>query len=71
MTRKTSYGTHGGEFKGVLTTHKEVAIDMIHIVLIEDGQMVEHWSVIDLMGLMQQLGAIPSPPPSVCDVETG
>jgi predicted ester cyclase len=26
-----------------------------------DGKIVEHWSLIDTMGLMQQLGVIPEP----------
>ncbi|SRR6266545_3480335 len=71
VTRKTFFGTHRGQFMGVLPTGKDVTIDMIDIVRIENAQMVEHWNVIDLMGLMQQLGAIPpSPPRSVGDVET-
>lgn len=62
VTRKTFYGTHLGEFMGLPPpTGKQVAIDVIDIVRIADSQMVEHWSVADLMGVMQQLGPIPSP----------
>jgi predicted ester cyclase len=27
-----------------------------------DGKIVEAWGFMDMMGLMQQLGAIPGPP---------
>lgn len=59
MTRKIFYGTHRGEFRGVPPTGKQVTIDVIDIVRIANGQMVEHWNVIDWMGLMQQLEATP------------
>jgi steroid delta-isomerase-like uncharacterized protein len=59
MTRKTFYGTHRGEFWGIPPTGKQVTIDLIDILRITDGQMVEHWNVVDWMGLMQQLEATP------------
>ena len=36
-------------------TGKQVTIDLIDILRITDGQMVEHWNLVDWMGLMQQL----------------
>jgi hypothetical protein len=38
----------------------------IAIHRIEDGKIVEHWSEVDNLGLMQQLGVVPlpEPPPS-------
>src|SRR6266508_44890 len=62
VTRKTFYGTHRGEFAGVPPTGKEVAIDAIDIVRIANGQVVDHWAVTDVMGFMQQVGAVPLPP---------
>jgi hypothetical protein len=32
---------------------------VIDIVRFRDGQLVEHWNVVDVLGLMQQLGALP------------
>ena len=29
--------------------------------LIADGQLVENWGEVDMLGLLQQLGAIPMP----------
>ena len=52
-------GTHKGELMGVAATDKAVEIESIDIVRMEDGKVAEHWGVTDVMGLMQQLGAIP------------
>jgi len=38
-----------------------VAFGAIFIDRYEDGKLVEHWSHMDTMGLMQQLGVIPTP----------
>ena len=60
-TRKTFHGTHKGEFMGIAPSGRVVAWDVIDIVRVRDGKMVEHWNVVDALSLMQQLGAIPSP----------
>ena len=59
--RVTITGKHTGEFAGVPATDKSVEIESIDIIRIEDGKCAEHWGVTDLMGLMQQIGAIPEP----------
>jgi steroid delta-isomerase-like uncharacterized protein len=64
VTRKTFHGTHRGEFRGASPTGKQVSIDIIDIVRIANGQMVEHWSAIDWMALMQQLETTPAPGPT-------
>lgn len=53
-------GTHQGEFMGLPATGKTVEIESVDIIRIVDGKVAEHWGVTDAMGLMQQLGAIPS-----------
>jgi predicted ester cyclase len=60
VTRKSFVGTHGGELFGVPATGKQVHLDLIDIVRVSGGKIVEHWNVVDSFGLMQQLGAIPS-----------
>jgi steroid delta-isomerase-like uncharacterized protein len=60
-TRKTFHGTHQGEFMGIPPTGQQVSIGLIDIVRIADGQVVEHWSMGDNLGMMQQLGVIPQP----------
>jgi steroid delta-isomerase-like uncharacterized protein len=60
VTRKTFRGTHGGDFLGIPATGKPVSVGVIDIVRYENGQIVEHWNQVDMFGLMQQLGVIPS-----------
>ena len=61
VVRATFRGTHKGEFAGIPATNLEVEIPLILIYRIEDGKIVEHWMQADVMGLMQQLGALPVP----------
>ena len=58
-TRKTFYGTHEGEFMGIPPSGRRGSVGLIDIVRIADGRVVEHWSMGDNLGMMQQLGAIP------------
>lgn len=60
VMRATTTGTHQGDFMGIPATGKKVSYGEIHIVKIAGGKFVEHWGVEDQMGLMQQLGVIPS-----------
>jgi len=61
VTRVTFRGRNQGEFQGIPATGKEVAFGAILIDRFEDGKVVEHWVEMDMMGLMQQLGVIPTP----------
>ena len=54
-------GTHQGEMLGLPPTGKSMELRGMTILRIEDGKIHEVWENIDLLGLMQQLGAIPSP----------
>ncbi len=57
--RFTMHATHAGDFMGIPPTNKKVTLGGITIVRLRDGKIVERWQNADLMGLMQQLGAIP------------
>jgi steroid delta-isomerase-like uncharacterized protein len=55
--------TNDGEFMGMPATGKNVSIQIIDIIRFgDDGLAHEHWGVLDMMGLMQQLGAVPGSP---------
>lgn len=56
--------THKGEFQGIPATGKEVSFSGMAFFTIVEGRVIEEWLNADMMGLMQQLGAIPSAPPS-------
>ena len=61
MTYKIFHGTHLGDFMGIPPTGKQVVFDNIDIFTVKDGKLTEHWTVGDMLSLMQQLGAIPAP----------
>jgi steroid delta-isomerase-like uncharacterized protein len=53
-------GTHQGDFQGIPPTGRAVTMDGMGIWQIADGKIAEHWVQFDALGLMQQIGAIPS-----------
>jgi predicted ester cyclase len=55
VTRKTFLGTHLGEFMGIPPTGRPVAIEVIDIMDIHEGRVVEHRVVFDRLGVQQQL----------------
>jgi len=59
VARMTYPGTHRGEWQGIAPTGKHVAYDAVVIARITGGKIVEMWALLDLLGLMQQLGAAP------------
>jgi steroid delta-isomerase-like uncharacterized protein len=60
-TRFTIRGTHTGEFFGIPPTGKAASVTGIDIMRIVDGKIAEYWGQMDMLGLMQQLGAVPAP----------
>jgi steroid delta-isomerase-like uncharacterized protein len=58
--RWSATGTHKGEFMGVPATNKQITMSGIHIDRIAGEKVVETWNYSDILGVMQQLGAIPS-----------
>lgn len=59
-TRWTLTGTHKGEYRGIPPTNKKLTIWAISIVRIVGGKVVEEWERLDTLGLLQQLGVIPT-----------
>jgi predicted ester cyclase len=60
VTRYSVRGTHKGDLMGIPATGKEISITGTAIDRFENGLSVEHWEIIDQLGLMQQLGVIPT-----------
>jgi predicted ester cyclase len=54
-------GTHRGELMGISPTEKQSTTTGVTMDRIADGKFVEHWGQVDMLGMMQQLGAIPEP----------
>ena len=61
VTYKTLRGTHQGDFMGIAPTGKRIECDVIDIMRVAGGKCVEHWHVMDQLGLMMQLGAVSLP----------
>jgi len=61
MSRITLHGTHTGAFQGIPPTGKAVTLQEIVVDRFAEGKVVEHWAIVDMLGLLQQLGAIPQP----------
>ena len=60
VTRWTSHGTNTGSLFGMPATNKSATITGITISRIVDGKAVETWTNFDNLGMLQQLGVIPS-----------
>jgi steroid delta-isomerase-like uncharacterized protein len=63
VVRLTVRGTHQGEFMGIPPTGKVVTYTGIAICRFAGSKVVEYRSSADLLGLLQQLGAIPQMAP--------
>jgi len=61
LVRWTMTGTHKGKFSGIPPTNKKVTIWGIAIDRIVGGKSVETWERFDTLGMMQQLGLVPTP----------
>lgn len=60
VTRWTIVGTHKGDFAGIPPTGVQVTFTGILISRLEGGKIVEEWENSDVLGLLQQLGVIPT-----------
>jgi steroid delta-isomerase-like uncharacterized protein len=64
VTRWTATGTHKGELMGIAPTNKRATVAGMDIELYQNGKLVESWSSYDMLGMMQQLGVVPSMTPA-------
>jgi len=62
--RMTWRATQTGAFMGMPPTGKQVAWQVFDMVRVANGQIAEHWGLMDQLGLLQQLGVIPSAEPA-------
>ena len=59
--RLTARGTMKGDFMGIPATGKQATWTEIHIGRVANGQLVEHWSLVDQLGMLVQLGVVQAP----------
>ena len=58
--RFTMRGTHLGTFLGTPSTGKKIAVQALNIYRLSRGQITEETGQPDLLGLLQQIGAVPA-----------
>ena len=61
VARWRAEGTNTGPFQGMPPTGVFASISGITIFRLANGKIVEEWGQSDMLGLLQQLGALPSP----------
>jgi steroid delta-isomerase-like uncharacterized protein len=59
-TRLTLHAVHTGEFQGMPGSGKHITVRQTAIHRIRDGKIAEAWVSSDDVGMMQQLGLMPS-----------
>ena len=61
VTRITSFGKHEGDLPGTPRTGNDLKMTSITIHRIANGKLVEKWAEKDVLGFLQQIGAMPTP----------
>jgi len=58
VTRYVMRATHQGEFASIPPTRKPFSITGIEMHRFADSKLVELWNIVDLLGMLQQLGVV-------------
>jgi predicted ester cyclase len=56
LVRLRVKGTHGGDLMGVPATGNKIDIAVLDLFQIRDGKLIEHWALLDNLGLLRQIG---------------
>lgn len=64
VTRWTGTGTHKGELMGIKPTNKYSTVTGISFERYQNGKLVESFENYDMLGMLQQLGVVPSLTPA-------
>jgi steroid delta-isomerase-like uncharacterized protein len=54
----TYKGTHKGNYMGLKGSGKKIEFKAVDIIRVKDGKMTEHWGVLDVLGMLEQLGMV-------------
>ena len=50
-------GTHSGEMFGYKPTGNPIDVEVFDLFQLKDGKLVEHWAMVDSLGILKALGA--------------
>jgi len=59
LVRLRVQATHTGAFGEMAPTGRKIDIAVLDLFQIRDGVLVEHWALLDNLGMLKQLGALP------------
>lgn len=60
VARVTASGTQTGEWMGIPPSGRRAEVRLIDIMRFDDAGLIsEHWGVMDMLSMLQQLGVIP------------
>ena len=57
LVRLRVRGTHGGDLMGIAATGRRIDIGVLDLFQFRDGRLIEHWALLDNLGLLRQVGA--------------
>ncbi len=60
VCRWSMTGTHSGRFLGIPPTGRKVVVEGISEMRFHQGRLAEQWTLYDCLGLLHQLGVMPS-----------
>jgi steroid delta-isomerase-like uncharacterized protein len=58
--RFTMRGTHQGKFFGVPATYRTIVVQAMNFYRLADDQIIEEFGQPDMLGLLTQIGAVPT-----------
>jgi steroid delta-isomerase-like uncharacterized protein len=65
VARVRASGTQDGEFMGMPPSGRRVEVRLIDIMRFDDAGLIsDHWGVVDMLSMLQQLGVIPQGAPA-------
>ena len=58
LVRLRLQGTHTGAFGDMAATGRKIDIGVLDLFQIRGGKLIEHWALLDNLGMLKQLGAM-------------
>jgi len=60
LVRLRFQGRHTGDLMGLPASNRSIDIAVMDLFRIVDGRLVEHWALLDNLGMLKQVGALPA-----------
>lgn len=60
LVRLTIHAVHSGPFGTLPATGRRIDVPVLDLFHISDGRLIEHWALLDNLGMLRQLGALPA-----------